>query len=62
MHIYLFNDLKFALKHLKSSYMFRSSHAVRRTTHIHNQAHSEQYTTHIVHKDILPQHQLNVTM
>jgi len=24
MHIYLFNDLKFILKHLKRSYMFRS--------------------------------------
>ena len=24
MHIYSFNDLKFTLKHLKSSYMFRS--------------------------------------
>jgi len=24
MHIYTFNDLKFTLKHLKRSYMFRS--------------------------------------
>jgi len=24
MHIYSFNDLKFTLKHLKLSYMFRS--------------------------------------
>ena len=26
------------------------SHAIRRTTHIHSQAHSAQYTTHTVHK------------
>ena len=26
------------------------SHAIRRATHIHSQAHSEQYTTHTIHK------------
>ena len=52
MDIYSFKDLKFTLKHLKRSYMFRSYdhpqgaytvRAIRRTTHIHSQAHSEQY-------------------
>jgi len=28
----------------------RKSHAIRRTTHIYSQAHSEQYTTHTIHK------------
>ena len=26
------------------------SHAIRHTTHIHSQTHSEQYTTHTIHK------------
>jgi len=69
--VYYLRSLKFTLRHLKRSYMFRShyhpqgayiiSHAARHTTHTHNQAHYKHRTTHTQKHDMLPQHQVNIT-
>ena len=65
---YYLRSLKFTIKHLKFSYMFRSpyavqceSHAAQHTTHNHNEAHSKQRMTHTQKHDMLPQHQVNIT-
>ena len=66
MHIYSFNDLKFTLKHLKRSYVFRSyDHPQGHTLFLAKVIVSKHSVIYIVTLiwccgSMLPQHQINV--